>query len=64
VDVTLIRFLALRVFQLDYVLSHMHQENPSISALRPSDLPPLSDWQHSVRVGFGIVVRLAHREAQ
>jgi hypothetical protein len=64
VDVTLSRLLALRVFQVDYILSQMHQENPSISALRPGDLPPLSDWQHSVRVGFGIVVRLAHREAQ
>lgn len=63
-DVNVNQVFAIRVFQLDYVLSHMHAEDPTISALKPSDLPPLSDWQSGVRVGFGIVIRLDHHEAR
>lgn len=61
-DLNLGRWFAFRV-QTDYVLSHLRPDQPSISPLATS-LPPLSDWQHSFRLGFGLVVRFAYREAK
>ena len=63
-EVNVSRAFAIRVFQFDYILSHMHPENPTISALRPSDLPSLPNWQHTIRLGFGIVVRIGNRPAK
>jgi len=63
VDVNLGRLFAIRVFQTDYVLSHMRPDLPSISPLA-GQLPNLSDWQHSFRLGFGVVVRLAMHDGR
>lgn len=59
-DVNVGRLFAIRVFQADYVLSHLSPQLPGISPLA-KDLPPLNDWQRSFRVGFGVVVRFARR---
>lgn len=58
-DVSVGKFFAIRVFQADYLLSHLSPQLPSISPLA-KDLPPLSNWQHSFRLGFGVVFRFAH----
>lgn len=56
-DVNTGRFFAIRVFQADYLLTHLHHDLPQFSPLR-NQLPDIGHWQSSFRLGFGLIFKL------
>ena len=62
-DVNTGRFFAIRVFQADYVLTHLSHDLPQLSLIR-DQLPNIGHWQHSFRLGFGLVFKLGQRSGR
>jgi hypothetical protein len=60
VDLNVGRRFAIRVFQADYVLTHLHPDQPSLSPIS-GQLTNIGNWQHNFRLGFGLVVKVGKR---
>ncbi len=56
VDLNVGNHLAIRVFQADYIPTHLKPE-----PLLVVQLPPSGSWQHNFRVGVGVVLKIGKR---
>src|SRR5579864_2297862 len=60
VDVNVGRHFAVRVFQADYILTHLRPDLPSLSPIS-GQLTNFGNWQNNFRVGIGLVFKLGRR---
>lgn len=60
VDVNVGRHVAIRVFQADYILTHLRPDEPQFSPIL-QQVPSVGNWQNNFRLGFGLVVKVGRR---
>lgn len=59
-DLNVGRHLAIRVFQADYILTHLRPDLPQFSPIL-QQVPNIGNWQNNFRLGFGLVVKVGRR---
>jgi hypothetical protein len=60
VDVNAGRHFAIRLFQADYILTHLRPDLPQFSPIL-QQVPSVGNWQNNFRLGFGLVVKVGRR---